>query len=673
MSKLRKGTISLADANPELAKEWDYEKNAPLTPDNIARAANRKVWWKCPKGHSWEASINNRASNSRGCPFCAGSRVLEGYNDFNTWCLSNGFTKLLQEWNYERNTVNPSEVTAKSNKKIWWKCSLGHEWDASINSRTAGRPSGCPYCSNPPKRILVGFNDFETWCLNNNKAYLLKEWNTKRNTNITPQELTYGSGKKIWWKCDRGHEWSVSPSCRVRGSGCPVCSRTQTSFPEQAIAFYLSKSFNVLQRYSVNGFELDVYLEEYRIGIEYDGMFYHTKEKYKRENDKNIFYRNNGIRLIRVKESKEKTGTESDTIYYFPAKTNYLDDSFNKMLLALINLIETYTGVSINKDVDIVRDELLVREHYASIIKSNSVAAIFPELVAEWDVEKNNGMTPEHFSANAHTKVWWKCKNGHSWQADISSRNRKLGCPYCAGQRTIDGVNDFETWCIENNPVLLKEWNYFRNEMLPSEIQKTSNQKVWWFCSKGHEWEASVANRVHGTGCPICNTGNNVKRNSVSLAEWCRETKQEQLLSEWNYDKNALLTPDTVSKGSHIKVWWKCSEGHEWEAQIKSRTYNHGCPYCSGTYKKSIIGKNDLITWCKDNDKQYILDEWDYDNNDGLTPEQFTFGSHKRINWKCKNGHKWNAVIKERTKYRGNKCPVCNKDNKKTITGSKTS
>lgn len=665
MAKLRKGTISLLAANPDIAKEWDYERNAPLTPDVVARAANVKVWWKCSKGHNWEATINNRTSNGRGCPYCSGRRVIKGYTDFETWCKTNGFAKLLSEWNYDKNIVLPSEVSPSCRKKVWWKCNLGHEWDTTIANRTAGRQSGCPYCSKPPKRILVGFNDFETWCNKNNKSYLLNEWNYERNSEFSPKEITYGCGKRVWWKCNRGHEWCVTPASRTfQGSGCPVCSRTQTSFPEQAIAYYLSKSFSIIQRYRSEGYEIDVFLKDYDIGIEYDGMFYHTESERLREIEKESFYKEQNITILRVKESKTKTGVEGNTLYYVPKRKMYINENFNSMLVLLLTILEAKTGIQTDKNIDVVRDELVIRERYASNIENCSVATVFPELVEEWDVEKNKGMTPDHFSANAHTKVWWKCKKGHSWQADISSRNRKLGCPYCAGQRTIEGVNDFETWCIENNPILLNEWNYFRNEVIPSEIQKNSNQKVWWFCSKGHEWEATVANRVHGTGCPICNTGNNAKRNSVSLAQWCRDNKQEQLLSEWDYEKNILLTPDTVSKGSHIKVWWKCSEGHEWEAQIKSRTYKHGCPYCSGTNKKPIVGKNDLVTWCKDNDKQYILDEWDYDNNNGLTPEQFTFGSHKRINWKCKKGHKWNAVIKERTKYRGNMCPDCNKDNK---------
>ena len=643
----------------ELLNEWDYSKNGEATPVTIAYASNKKIWWICSNGHSYDARVGNRVYKGEGCPYCSGRKTLEGYNDFKTWCISNGQDNLLDEWDYQKNEIKPSQISPKNHKKVWWRCSLGHEWESTIGSRTANRPSGCPYCSKPPKKILVGFNDFETWCIKNDKGHLLKEWNYERNTEFTPKEITFGCGKRVWWKCSKGHEWCVSPSNRVQGTGCPICSRTQTSFPEQAIAYYLSKSFNVLQRYREKGFEIDIYLEDYNIGIEYDGLFYHGKDNSKREKEKNSFYAERGLRLVRVKESKDMCGIEDNTIYYILGKSNYIDDSFNGMLYSLAQYIEDITGVPTYKDINIFRDELAIREHYASIIKESSVAAVYPELIPEWDVIKNNGMTPDNFSANAHTKVWWKCEKGHNWQADISGRSRKLGCPYCAGQRTIAGENDLESWCKENMPELLDEWDYEKNTIKPSEISKTSNKKVWWKCSEGHEWQAVIANRVHGTRCPYCFTGHESIWRKKTLAAWCKENGQEQLLSEWNYEKNGSTTPETVSKGSHNKVWWRCPEGHEWEAQVKSRTYNHGCPYCSGTYKKVQAGINDLVTWCGENNKQYILDEWDYDANGSLNPDMFTFGSHKRINWKCAKGHRWSAAIKDRTKFKGNMCPEC--------------
>ena len=656
------GVNDLLTKFPDIAKEWHPTNNGKLLPNCVMGGSSKKVWWLCPEGHSYEATIGNRTVLNRGCPYCSGKKILAGYNDFESWCLMNKREDLLTEWDYAKNTILPSQVSPHSSKVVWWKGACGHEWDTQICIRTSNnRPGGCPFCSYPPKRVLVGFNDFATWCINNNKSFLLDEWNTDRNTEFTPEEITYGCGKRVWWKCGRGHEWRVSPANRVQGTGCPVCSRTQTSFPEQAIAFYLGKVFNIIQRFSIKNYEIDIYLEDFSLGIEYDGMFYHTEENVEREREKDAFFENNGIRILHIKENKEKNNIEDGVLYYVPRKKKYIDASFNEMLRMLFSYLEYETNVKSYDDIDIIRDELAIREHYASILKEGSLTSLFPELTKEWDVDKNNGMMPENFAAYSQVKVWWKCSKGHSWQALISSRNR-LGCPFCSGQRTIAGENDLESWCMENNPQLLSEWDYEKNEVKPTEISKTSNKKAWWKCSNGHSWEAVIANRVHGTRCPFCFTGNNTVRRSISLAMWCKDNKQEHLLNEWDYEKNSPLTPEDVSKGSHQKVWWKCSAGHEWEAQVKSRTYNHGCPFCSGTYKKVQVGINDLVTWCGANDKQYILDEWDYENNDNLKPEMFTFGSHKRINWKCKNGHSWNAVIKERTKRKGNMCPYCGRN-----------
>lgn len=657
------GKTDIFSVNPELKNEWNYEKNKEINPLKVSAHSSLSVWWMCANGHEWKTRISNR-TRGFGCPYCSGRYTVAGFNDLKTWCIKKHKIELLNEWDYNKNVILPENISPQNSKKVWWKCSLGHEWKATIGSRTGKQSCGCPYCSIPVKKILVGFNDFETKCKEDKKEYLLKEWNYERNGDITPQNITYSSGKKIWWKCEKGHEWATAPSGRVRGTMCPICSRTQTSFPEQAIAYYLSQKFKILQRYSIEGYEIDVFLEEYNIGIEYDGIRFHSLPKSAvREQKKDKFYLEKGITIIHLKEDISKNVIEGNNIYFVVKNKMYIDDTFSQTLNLLFEHINKLINCSYKYDIDVRRDELDIKEKYASYLANNSVAAVYPELVSEWDIEKNHGMTADLFSAAAHNKVWWKCKNGHSWQAVISSRSRKLGCPYCAGQRTIIGKNDFESWCKENNPGLLIEWNNEKNNIDPSEMMKTSNKKFWWKCANGHEWEATIANRVHGTRCPYCFTGNNNKRNQVSFRQWCLLSDNNILLEEWDFEKNTPFTPDDVSKASHKKVWWKCEKGHEWFAEIKSRTYNHGCPYCSGTYKKALIGVNDLVTWCKANDKQYILEEWDYENNDNLNPEMFTFGSHKRINWKCAKGHKWNAVIKERTKYKGNMCPECRNEN----------
>ena len=137
--KVFSGYNDLQTVNPELVKEWDYEKNIELTPLTVTSGSNTKVWWKCSKGHKWQASIVNR-SKGRGCPYCAGRKVLSGYNDLQT-----ANPTLANEWNYEKNGgLKPEHFTANSNKRAWWKCNKGHEWQAVIAKRSNG--NNCPVC-----------------------------------------------------------------------------------------------------------------------------------------------------------------------------------------------------------------------------------------------------------------------------------------------------------------------------------------------------------------------------------------------------------------------------------------------------------------------------------------------------------------------------------------------
>ena len=135
-----KGVNDLATVNPTLAEEWNYEKNDTFTPDQVTAGSKKKVWWKCKFGHEWETAVVERSRGS-GCPFCSGKKALKGFNDLQTVNPT-----LAEEWNYEKNgTLTPDMVMPKSGKKVWWKCKFGHEWEATIASRSNG--VGCPYCS----------------------------------------------------------------------------------------------------------------------------------------------------------------------------------------------------------------------------------------------------------------------------------------------------------------------------------------------------------------------------------------------------------------------------------------------------------------------------------------------------------------------------------------------
>lgn len=204
---------SLAARYPLLAAEWDAEKNGALTPRQTAAGSHRRVWWRCARGHSWQATVVSR-SYGTGCPYCAGKRVIVGKTDLAT-CAP----QLAAEWDGARNgALTPQSTTAGSNRAVWWRCERGHSYRAVIASRTQ-RGSGCPYCAG--MKVLAGFNDLAAL-----HPRVAAEWHPTLNAPLTPQEVTAGSARRVWWQCPFGHVWRAVIYSRTGGrqSGCPVCA-----------------------------------------------------------------------------------------------------------------------------------------------------------------------------------------------------------------------------------------------------------------------------------------------------------------------------------------------------------------------------------------------------------------------------------------------------------------
>lgn len=132
----------------------------------------------------------------------------------------------------------------------------------------------------------------------------------------------------------------------------------------------------------------------------------------------------------------------------------------------------------------------------------NDLQTLNPELASEWNYERNNKLSPRDVSVHSKRKVWWICKHGHEWQATVDHRSSGCGCPFCANRKVLPGFNDLATTA----PHLLKERDYMKNtDLSPTQVTAHSNRKAWWKCHKcGHEWQASIINRKHGSGCPFC-------------------------------------------------------------------------------------------------------------------------------------------------------------------------
>ena len=211
----------------------------------------------------------------------------------------------------------------------------------------------------------------------------------------------------------------------------------------------------------------------------------------------------------------------------------------------------------------------------------NDLATKNADALKLWDHEKND-LSPTEVTVASHKRVWWKCENGHAWQASVASvASLGSGCPYCSGKRVIKGENDLES-C---SPALAGEWCGEKNPCSSDEISRGSKKKAFWTCELGHTWQATVYSRTgkQSASCPYC-SNRRVLEGFNDL-----KTTHPQLADEWCEELNGDLTPAHVTGGSHKRVWWKCESGHVWQAYVFARTKENGttCPICSGRFKKN--------------------------------------------------------------------------------------
>jgi len=214
------GRNSIATLAPELMKEWRYDLNPdPLT---VAAKSHKKAHWKCSTcSHEWIAPPMGRYQNGNGCKECA-NEAVRGKKITKREPLSE-HEELLKEWDYSKNTLDPSKLTAGSTRKAHWKCrTCDNEWESMIRNRCGG--AGCPYCGGGNNSLHSdGRNSLATM-----RPDIAAEWDYSKNGFWTPEDITYQSFKDIWFKCNTcEHEWLTKPCVRTAPThqqGCPYCA-----------------------------------------------------------------------------------------------------------------------------------------------------------------------------------------------------------------------------------------------------------------------------------------------------------------------------------------------------------------------------------------------------------------------------------------------------------------
>ena len=455
----------LSVTHPELAKEadgWD--------PSTVTRGSHRKCLWRCPKDHQYEMDVHSRTGQNSGCPFCAGRKVLAGFNDLAT---------THPQFALEADGWDPKTVSAGSHEVKNWKCQNGHTFRVNPNQRTS-RTSNCPTCAN--LIIEIGFNDLLT--LYPGLAAEANGWD--------PRELGGGSSKRLSWRCNlKGHVWESTIINRTaNGSNCPVCvgqlvivgiNDLTTTHPQIAK--------------QANGWDPTTLTagSKKKRGWLCDRGHYYIAPVVNKTNlnsgcpicaNFQVLVGYNDLATTHPELSKEADGWDTTRVVYgSPAKKKWKCSRGHNWLAAISNRAGPQKqGCPICANLQV-------------LVGYNDLTTTHPELSKEAD-----GWDTSTVVAGTSKKKAWKCIVGHRYLASVSSRSaksRQSGCPICDGKVVLTGFNDLAT----THPQLASEavgWD-------PTTVMAgSSRKKLKWKCAEGHTWDTHPNSRLGGHGCPSC-------------------------------------------------------------------------------------------------------------------------------------------------------------------------
>ena len=282
----------------------------------------------------------------------------------------------------------------------------------------------------------------------------------------------------------------------------------------------------------------------------------------------------------------------------------------------------------------------------AKVSEDYNLAVLYPKVAKQWHPTKNGNVGPESVAPGSGKKFWWECSEcGNEWLAIVGNRTRLgAGCSVCGQKKSTESSRRPERGrsLLDTFPELCKEWHPEKNANLsPFEVLPASGKKAWWICDKKHEWKAAIYSRKRN-GCPYCSGRFTTPENNLAVVN-------PELAKEWHPIKNEGLTPYDVLPSVAKMVWWECDNNHEWQQSINQRSNRPRCPHCTG---RTASKYNNLKLH-----NPGLASEWHPTKNNGLSPENFTRGSGKKVWWSCDRGHEWKAQINGRSRGRG--CPKC--------------
>lgn len=323
-----------------------------------------------------------------------------------------------------------------------------------------------------------------------------------------------------------------------------------------------------------------------------------------------------------------------------------------------------------------------------------SLARARPDLLAEWDYERNDRIDPAKTMAGSMLKAWWKCPVcGRSYAAAIHNRVQGSGCPACA---IAGAAKKRHETCVARSgslaqacPLASEFWDRKSNgASTPEDVTPQCDKVAFWKCpSCNHAFSRTVREFGKRPGCPACRYGRKQRRPKSFRKSLMDASELDALF--WDEEANGKAASET-SWCSEKPAAWKCPEcGYSWTQSPRGRVRAcTGCPACGYKRKEKSriadiarasrgremtrgeIEEIDRIRRMKPGAPvaaRLMLDaafpdiaaEWDYEANAPLKPSAVYPTSTKKRSWICaKCGHRWLASVSSRT-WNGTGCPRC--------------
>jgi very-short-patch-repair endonuclease len=439
---------SLVTHFPELVKYWHPTKNEGIEPSQITKGSTRLAWWICPNGHEYITAVMNRTTafkNSSGraigCPQCSkqnASKIRVKDLIGKKGSLAQTHPEIISEWHPTKNKTSPEKVLAGSHELITWVCKRGHEWKAQVKNR-ALRGDGCPECNNNSTSRLEIAIYTELSNLFDGVLWRSKVLGKELDIYLPQFQVGIEVDGSYWHKNKQEKDNSKTKFfkenninvIRLRSSKLNKLSETDILINDNVEHFISCKLVleRLIELSLLNKCELDKVKEYLAGGILKNSSAY-----------KKILARLPGPDEADSLAAKNPEAAKLwDYQKNFPLQpTMFLAtsafkawwkcDKGHEFQQPIINLNKS--SLTIGNGCKKCWYENMSK-HLAK--KRGSIAELRPDLLKEWNYEKNNPLNPEDITLKSTINAWWKCDKGHEWFGRVRQRvEAKYGCMVCS-------------------------------------------------------------------------------------------------------------------------------------------------------------------------------------------------------------------------------------------------